>query len=39
MTEQTTQERLIAVLAELEDLEVDFPDVDEQLPAAEDVKV
>ena len=37
--EPVTKRGLIGVLAELEDLEVDFPDVDERLPAAEDVEL
>lgn len=35
--EPVTKKGLIDVLAELEDLEMEFPDVDERLPAAEDV--
>jgi len=37
--EPVTKRGLIGVLAELEDLEVDFPDMDERLPAAEDVEL
>ncbi|KAF0285082.1 twitching motility protein PilT [Spiribacter sp. SSL99] len=35
--EPVTKKGLIDVLTELEDLEMEFPDVDERLPAAEDV--